>query len=374
MADLFDYLSWRGDLSFDKVPFNKIDALLISHISYSLLNGLVPSDFKEAKTLKQLSKDFKAAPDYAERVKIGYVINKRTSELLIKTGKSNRFKNVKICGYREKFSEKDVEQFAAMTYILDDKDVIVSYRGTDDSLVGWKEDFNIVWQEPVPAQKDALLYIDEVSKAFDSQIKIVGHSKGGNLAIYTAVNCGSEVQSKISQIYNFDGPGFSADFFKKPEYLAIESRLFNFYPELSIVGMIFHHPQKFEIVKSDGFAVLQHDPLTWQILGPDFETQKDFAEESKFFYKTLNEWVENLNSSQTKEFVTALWDIIMASGAKSLTELQKNTFISGAKMFAKLTSLDKETKREVKVVLDLLKDIMFKDTPFGKALYFKNNL
>ncbi len=377
MANLFDYVAWRGDISFDTIPFNKIDALLLSHISYSLLNGLVPSSFKESKTLSQLNKDFKASADYEERLKIGFVINKKTPELLAKTAKSLRFKNVRICGYREIFSEDDVEQFAAMTYIVKngkDEEVVISYRGTDDTLVGWKEDFNIVWQNPIPAQKDALLYIEEASKSFKNDFVIIGHSKGGNLAINTAVKCGDKIQKRIKQIYNFDGPGFSEDFFKKPEYLAIESKLVNIYPEMSFVGMIFHHPEKYEIVKSDGFAVMQHDPLTWQILGPSFENKKDFTNESKMFYKTLNEWVERLDSVQTKKFVTALWDIIMASDVKTLSELSKSGLIAGAKMFAKMATMDRESKEEVRVVLDLLRDIVFKDTPLVKALHFKKDL
>jgi len=377
MANLFDYVAWRGDISFDTIPFNKIDALLLSHISYSLLNGLVPSSFEESKTLNQLNKDFKASADYEERLKIGFVINKKTPELLSKTAKSLRFKNVRICGYREIFSEDDVEQFAAMTYIVKNgknEEVVISYRGTDDTLVGWKEDFNIVWQNPIPAQKDALLYIEEASKSFKNDFVIIGHSKGGNLAINTAVKCGDKIQKRIKQIYNFDGPGFSEDFFTKPEYLAIENKLVNIYPEMSLVGMIFHHPEKYEIVKSDGFAVMQHDPLTWQILGPSFENKKDFTTESKMFYKTLNEWVERLDSIQTKKFVTALWDIIMASDVKTLSELSKSGLIAGAKMFAKMATMDRESKEEVRVVLDLLRDIVFKDTPLVKALHFKKDL
>ncbi|MCI5519524.1 MAG: DUF2974 domain-containing protein [Treponema sp.] len=377
MANLFDYVAWRGDISFDTIPFNKIDALLLSHLSYSLLNGLVPSSFEESKTLSQLSKDFKAASDYEDRLKIGFVINKNTPELLAKTAKSLRFKNVRICGYREIFSEENVEQFAAMTYIIKNgknEEVIISYRGTDDTLVGWKEDFNIVWQDQIPAQKDALVYIEDAAKFFKNGFVIVGHSKGGNLAINTAVKCGEKIQKRIKQIYNFDGPGFAEDFFNQPEYLAIESKLVNIYPEMSLVGMIFHHPKKYEIVKSDGFAVMQHDPLTWQIMGNSFENKRDFTKESKRFYSVLNEWVERLEPEQTKKFVTALWDIIMASDVKTLAELSKSGFISGAKMFGKMATMDRESKEEVRVVLDLLRDIVFKDTQLGKVLRFKKEL
>ncbi|MCR5188924.1 MAG: DUF2974 domain-containing protein [Treponema sp.] len=377
MANLFDYVAWRGDIFFDTIPFNKLDALLLSHISYSLLGGLVSENFEQAKSLSQLAKDFKASPDYDERTKIGFLINKKTTELLLKAAKAPRFKNIKICAYRDIFDEENVEQFAAMTYIIKngkDEEAVISYRGTDDTLIGWREDFNIVWQDPIPAQKDALAYIEEAAKALKADIRIVGHSKGGNLAINTAVKCDAKIQKRILQIYNFDGPGFSEDFFKKPEYLAIEDKLVNIYPEMSFVGMIFHHPEKYEIVKSDGFAVMQHDPLTWQIMGPSFENKKDFVKESKAFYKALNEWVEKLDPAQTKKFVTALWDILMASDVKTLSELSKSGLIAGAKMFAKMATMDWETKKEVKVILDLLRDIVFKDTAIGRTLHFKKEL
>ena len=368
MANLFDYITWRGDLTFDQVEFNKIDALLLAHISYSLLDGLLTDDFSSPVTLKKLWRDFKSAPNYEERLKIGYVINKKTPELLSKAAKCKRFKDVKICGLREIYDEDKVEQFAAMTYLVGNR-VVVSYRGTDDTLVGWKEDFNIVWQDSIPAQTDALKYMEDVAKAFPfKNFTIIGHSKGGNLAINTAVKCGPKIQKRIDKIYNFDGPGFPQEFFEKPEYLAIEKKLVNIYPELSLVGMIFHHPKNYEIVKSDGFAVLQHDALTWQISGANFDNAKDFADESKFFHKALNEWVEKLSVDQTKQFVTALWEVIMASDAKTLSEMQKNSLRSGAKIIAKLASLDKETKQGVRTVLDLLKNIVMKDTPLGKAL------
>jgi hypothetical protein len=309
------------------------------------LNGLVPSDFKEAKTLKQLSKDFKAAPDYAERVKIGYVINKRTSELLIKAGKSNRFKNVKICGYREKFSEKDVEQFAAMTYILDDKEVIVSYRGTDDSLVGWKEDFNIVWQEPVPAQKDALLYIDEVSKAFDSQIKIVGHSKGGNLAIYAAAKLSSEEKEQINIVYNFDGPGFLRETLQQNDFKSIEKKTKSVYPQFSTIGMLFHHFKNFSVVRSNQKYIMQHDPFSWGLKATALDEKESLDKGSLHFYKTFNSWFEKLTLEKRKEFVNTFFSVLESPAARDLSELVENWGKNSLQIVKAIASLDSGTRK-----------------------------
>ena len=280
MANLLNYLDWRGDISFEEVSFNKIDALVLAQISYILIYDLVSPDFDKSKTLKQLAEDFKADKDFEKRLQTGYVINKKTPEVLLKAAATKRFANVKITGLQEIFSKEEVEQFAAMTYLIDDK-VIVSFRGTDDTLIGWKEDFNIVWQDQIPAQRDALIYLENVSKAFKGKISILGHSKGGNLAVYTAVKSSDKIKNRLETIYNFEGPGFSKEFFQTKEFKKIENKLINIYPELSLVGMIFHHPEKYQIVESDGFAVMEHDALTWQIMGSDFISKPDFKAESR---------------------------------------------------------------------------------------------
>lgn len=365
MADLFDYISWRGDIPFSQVPFGKLDALMLAHLSYSLFDGLVSSDFSSVKTLEQLSNDFKKSSDYKERINIGFLINKRTAELMEKCAASERFRNIKICGYKNIFDESKVEQFAAMTFIIDDINFI-AYRGTDDTLIGWQEDFNIAYLEEIPSQKDALVYFSEAAKNLKGKFIIAGHSKGGNLAVNTAVKCGEKNQNRIKTIYNFDGPGFFPDFFEKPEYKKIEDRLVSVYPELSVVGMIFSHPEKYEIVESSGFAIMQHDAMTWQLMGNSFINKKDFSKESKVFHKAFNRWIDKLTVEQRKKFVNALFEIINASGAKTNTELEKNAFASSAKMFAAYTALDKQTKKEVKNILSVLKGAVHSSLPFIK--------
>lgn len=365
MANLFDYVKWRGDITFSQVPFNSIDALMLSHLSYSIFDGFLTESFEDQKTLAQISEDFKNAPDFEQRKNIGFLINKQTMDLLFACAESERFKDVRICGYKTIYSEEKIEQFAAMTYLAGGK-TLISYRGTDDSLIGWREDFNIVWQKTIPAQEAAMDYIKIASDYFDGKLTVIGHSKGGNLVINTAVNCDENIQNRIEKLYNFDGPGFSADFFQQKKYLAIKDRLISVYPEFSIVGMVFRHPEDFTIVKSTGFAVMQHDALTWQIMGSDFDKADDFKDESKFFYRAFNDWVDGLTSDQTKKFVNALWDVIEASGVKTNNDLQDNAISCTAKMIVKLSSLDRETKKEVHQILGLLKTAVRRDSPFAR--------
>ena len=214
MADFFDYLNWRGDLSFELSPFNKIDALLLAHLTYCIFDGVISEKFTERKSFTQVAKDFSKTPDYEERINIGFLINKRTTELMFKAAESERFRNVELCGFRNIYNEEKVEQFAAVTFIVEGKPVI-ALRGTDDTIVGWKEDFNIAWLEQIPAQKDALEYFEEACKSLDGDVILVGHSKGGNLVINTAVNCDSKLQKRVKAIYNFDGPGFNEKVLEK---------------------------------------------------------------------------------------------------------------------------------------------------------------
>ena len=374
MADFFDYLNWRGDISFDKVAFNKIDALLLAHLSYSIFDGVVPSTFTERKTFAQVTKDFAATPDYEERINIGFLINKRTAELMFKTAESERYRNVELCGFRSIYNEENVEQFAAVTFIIDGKNVI-ALRGTDDTIVGWKEDFNIAWIPQIPAQKDALEYFSEAEKALSGNFILTGHSKGGNLVINTAVNCGEKAQKRIDNVYNFDGPGFAADFFETEEYKAVEERIYSFYPGFSVVGMIFHHPKNFEIVKSECFAFWQHDAMSWQIMGSNFINEAEFTDESRLFYSAFNEWIDKLKVSQKKEFVQTMFGILEASGCKTNNEIEKDALKATAKMLAYYAELDRTKRNDMKKILSMFKDVIADDIPIFKPLVLlKNNL
>ena len=374
MSDLFDYLNWRGDLSFEQVPFNKIDALLLAQVTYCIFDGVVSESFTERKNFVQVAKDFSATPDYEERINIGFLINKRTSELMFKCAESARFRNVELCGFRNIYNEDNVEQFAAVTYIVDGK-TVVALRGTDDTIVGWKEDFNIAWLEQIPAQKDALEYFKEVSDAFEGDFTLLGHSKGGNLVINTAVKCGKKRQKRIEKVFNFDGPGFSKDYYDQPEYKSVEERINSFYPGFAVVGMIFHHPEKYEIVKSEGFTFWQHDPLCWQISGASFINEADFADESRLFYKAFNEWIDKLDTEQKKNFVETMFCILEASGAKTNNEIEKDAFKATAKMLAAYADMGHTKRRELRKILSMFKDVIADDIPIFKPLVLlKNNL
>ena len=203
----------------------------------------------------------------------------------------------------------------------------------------------------------------------------MGHSKGGNLVINTAVNCEAKSQKRIEEVYNFDGPGFSSAFFDKEEYKALEDKIHSFYPAFSVVGMIFHHPKNYEIVKSEGFALWQHDPMSWQIMGSEFINEAEFTEESRLFYSAFNEWIDKLDESQKKEFVETMFCILEASGCKTNNEIDADAFKATTKMIAAYAELDRTRRKEMKKILSMFKDVIADDIPIFKPLVLlKNNL
>ncbi len=362
MANLFDYIEWRGDIPFEQVPFGKIDASVLSQIVYLQFEGLMSSSFNDKIPLYELADRFETAPDFETRKYMGVLINENTPQLLFELSKSERFKNIKLCAFESILDEQNTEQFAAITFLINDLTVI-AFRGTDDTIVGWKEDFNIAYMPVIPSQESALDYANKIASAVKGDICICGHSKGGNLALYSAVNLSKCAKKRLRAVYNFDGPGFPSQFFTSKDFLSIEDKLVSVYPGFSVVGMIFSHPEKFQIAKSNGKGLLQHDMLSWQIMGNNFIEEFEFSDKSQFFYKAFNEWVNNLEREQIQKFVKAFFDVIEASGAKTNTDIEKSVVKSAARMLKEYNNLEPDTRLAVHRILRILQQVIQNQLP-----------
>lgn len=367
MADLFDYIKWRGDLSFEVDKFNQVDALLFAQISYIDFSGLLNNRILNAISFDELAYNLSRLPDFEKRKNIGAMINPKVVDLFLTAAASNRFKNIQVYKYESIYDEAKAEQFSATSFLIGDT-VYVTYRGTDDTFVGWKEDFNILCVDEIPSRIDAKRYLVEVAKDFAGKIVLIGHSKGGYLAMDSGVRCGSDIQKRITAIYNFDGPGFSKEFLASKEFKGIEPILKSYYPHFSIVGMIFNHNEKYEIVKSNGFAINQHDPISWQIEGKEFERAEDFADESKYFSNAVNDWVSRLNQDLRESMVEAFFGIVEASGCKTNLELEDRKLVASGKMIQALAGLDKNTRKEVHLIIKVLRQSLKAGIPFLNAL------
>ncbi|MBE6597582.1 MAG: DUF2974 domain-containing protein [Ruminococcaceae bacterium] len=320
MADVFDYLEWRGDISFSEVGVNEIDSLILSMICYVDFDGIVPRGRKNSPTLLAAARQY-TNEHKGENIKMGAILPSGIINLLVRAAKTRRFGGARLSGYVNKVELESQTQFSALTYSLGDKTTFVAYRGTDDTLVGWKEDFNMSFMSAVPAQLEAVSYLEEAAEAFEGDIYCGGHSKGGNLAIYATVKARAEVGDRVLRTYNLDGPGFTREFIESEEYARAREKLVTIIPESSVVGMLLEHEENYEVVKSKQMGLLQHYAPFWELMGSRFLRLNDVSEDSKIIDRTLKSWLSQMDMKQREEFVDTLYDILISTNATTLSDI-----------------------------------------------------
>lgn len=354
-SGILDYITWRGDLSLKQHPLNEIDALIFSELSYIKMNGIVSGSFsRKGITLEQAAHDFFYAPDILERSDTGLFINSSLIELLRVMGNAPRYKNMQLCGFAESLDTTHEKQFSAITILPGDETIFIAFRGTDDTIVGWKEDFNMAFITPVPSQKDALEYLTTAASKLHGKIRVGGHSKGGNLAVYAATFCQPKIQRRILNIYNHDGPGFQTNITDTPEFNAIRNKIQTYVPQTSIIGMLLAHHNTYTIIKSEETGIMQHDPFSWQLNGPHFIIQDKLTDQSILIDKTIRTWLEKLDNKQREDFVDALYRVLTSSDAATLRELSEKWTRNPAMALRALLSLDENTRHIMWESLQLL--------------------
>ena len=363
MANIIDYIEWRGDLSFSAVPFNDIDALILCQISYLDFSGIVSERFKEYITLDDAASLFRSAKDFSKRRKVGAMINSQTVELLFAAASSKRFGDVKACGYTARFDLQKEEQFSATTFLTGDKHAFVAFRGTDDTIIGWKEDFNMGVLETVPAQTDALGYLTGAMKSIRGRFRVGGHSKGGNLAIYAGANIAGKFKKRIACVYNNDGPGFREETVASPEFRELVPKIRSFYPQFSIVGMLFSHADSYAVVESEQDGIMQHDPFSWHLTKDGFVSLPGFDAASEWFHDTFNAWFRALSEAERSRFVGTLFKVLQATDARTNSELEKNWWQNSAKIVGAFAKLDGPSRDNIIKTVQLLFQIWHHNLP-----------
>ena len=345
-SDITDYMKWRGDIPFSASPLNEIDALILCQLSYADISRIAGSGFSGGKSLSEIAAAFESAPDAEERRDLGVLLDPRTNDLLVDAGKSVRFGSAFVRAFVDEYDEEREEQFSAVTFSLDGEGTFVAFRGTDDTIVGWKEDFNLAFMESVPAQDSALRYLSRVMAEVGGNVRVGGHSKGGNLAIYSAAHLPQAEKARISDVFNFDGPGFRESDLASEEFVSIKEKIRSFFPQFSIVGMLFHHFGGFSVIESDEKFIMQHNPFSWAA-GPRSFVRKDSLDEgSDVFFRGFNRWFAALAENQRKQFVETLFGVIESSGAKTNTELSKDAIKNAATIVRSFSALDPEIREE----------------------------
>ena len=316
MSDLFDYLRWRGDLSFKQVPPGPVDALIFSALTYLTLEGSVRQRPDIPISLRDVSEEFFTLSDQEERCRI------RTDlSLLMAASETRRFGETLLLQYRDILIPEEDTQFAAVTFLLDNNAAFIAFRGTDYSLVGWKEDFNMSFQESIPAQRLAAQYTEEISIRYPMPLYLGGHSKGGNLAVYAAVKSPPQIRNRVVAVYNHDGPGFTDFVMKDPAYMEIIPRVTTIIPQSSVIGMLLEHEEPYTVIKSKQIGLLQHDPYSWLLEGPDFVSMEEVTANSRFLDMTIKAWLAEMDTQQRNEIVDTVFDLLSMGEAKSVFDL-----------------------------------------------------
>ena len=305
MANVMDYIRWRGDLTFAQDPPNEVDALVFSTISYNKFSGALEEHPNVPVKLKDAAEAFLALPDCAQRTRA-----QNDLDMLALAAASRRFGETELLEYRQKFIKERDTQFAALTFRLDDGSLFLSFRGTDNTLVGWKEDFSMCFREIIPSQYLAAQYVRDVLMEYSGPARISGHSKGGNLAVYAAAKSIPMLQKRILEIYNQDGPGFTEAMQSDPGYLAILPKIHTHVPQSSVIGMIMYRQEPITIVKSTQIGIMQHDAFSWEIMGKEFVTMESLTGDARFLQLTIENWLAGMDHENKVRMVNMLFELL----------------------------------------------------------------
>lgn len=347
MANMIDYLMWRGDLDFSSAPFNEVDSLILTQLVYLDFEGIIPDiSSKNSITLKKASEQFFRI--YQPDILSGSPqLIRECAEILKAAMNTKRFRDSRLSKYISEVNPREEYQFSAMRIVLADKSIYLSFSGTDNSLAGWKENFNMSFLTETPGQRRAVEYVNAVLPFGKKQIRLGGHSKGGNLAVYAAVKSKKAVQNRLLEVYNFDGPGFTREMVSKEEYPDILPKIRTMIPQSSIIGILLEHEEDFTVIESMEKGLMQHRAMSWRVQGPKFIHLQQRAEDSIFWDGTLRSWIAGLNHEERKNFVDTLFAVLENAGIDDTEKLNKMTF---GKFITLMKAVDKLGEEEKEVL------------------------
>lgn len=353
LCNMMDYLKWRGDLPFSVAPFNEVDALVLSMCAFIHFDGIVPSPEEGDNILfSDAIHRFLLMPDKFRT--LGLLVPGEIERLADVASVCPRFAGTRLSSYVNTVSDEMEMQFSAVTYHLPDGSLFVAFRGTDDSLAGWKEDLNLAFKETIPGESAARAYLDEVAKHYEGDIRIGGHSKGGHHAIYAAVHAARQTQKRIVTVYSNDGPGFHLETLISKRYAAMQDKLVTFLPQSSIVGVILDHDKNFRYVRSTGDGIMQHDPFSWEVAVDKFVYLRDSSSYGKKYGGALRAWLSSTTKEERRLFVETFFQMIAVSGAKTLKELRDDGIRAFARASKFFVTMDAQNRGEFRRLFHML--------------------
>lgn len=366
MATSIDYIKKYGDTDFAELPFNDVDNIALCEILYMPFEKVVSDSFKEEPV--QFSEACQKLFEYngCRHVAPGLILMKKISVKMMAMSKTKRFSSMKVVGCKCAFDVEPPLQFGAMTFLLPDGTAVVVFRGTDDSLIGWKEDLALYTRKGIPSHDLAVEYLENVAKHFDGDIIVCGHSKGGNVALYSAVKCSEETRKRIIRLYNNDGPGFVTDDLTKcAQYRELLPNYRHFVPSNSFIGMFLMHDNDFKAVKCKHLlGFIQHDLSAWKTKGTEILFKDDISGFAKITDEFLKEMIYRVNDDQGQLIDSWFGNVIAGTGQDGLINISRHLVTSVVGAVKVCAGADSETKAAVQYFLGGLGKIAVNSTRF----------
>lgn len=337
--------------TFGQKPFSDVDSLVLSVLSYfHLPKRLARTNSWEGVRLVELYR-----ADCFEDM-YGMLWDPDSSaRLLAALAASPRFRDVRAMGYCVRNDPAQEKQFGALTLQLSDEEAFVAFRGTDNTILGWKEDFNMAFRYPVPSQEEACRYLEEAAGHARGRLMLGGHSKGGNLAVYAAFSCSELVRARIERVFSHDGPGFPESVFQDGSIERVRDRVRKTLPQSSIVGMLLEHQEDYQVVRSSTFSAFQHDPYSWVVEDGAFVAEGSLTPAAKYLDLTLNEWVQSLSARDREQVVDSVYALVESAGQTTMAGMRDNWQKAVPEIISSAIRMDDESRA---LILQAVKELV----------------
>jgi len=345
MANIHEYLTWRGDVPFSVSPFNEVDALVLSELAYADFHGVV-AEANQRITIEQARRLF-WEKHTREEIMAQDSYTKTAPFLLDGMAGKARFGGTVMANYYDVIDTNIDIQLAALTFYLPDGTAFVAFRGTDDTVVGWKEDFNLSYMPETEGQRRAAKYLNDHFMSQSVPLRVGGHSKGGNLAMYAAVCAEKAVRDRVIAVYNNDGPGFLKEFTETDAYREMLPRIICTVPEKAVIGTLLDSEAYQHVVKSTANGIYQHDGFSWQVLGNHFVEADSRSGGSVVLESTLHQWLAEQSEEKRRTFVNTLFGLLESTGRATIGEIRGDMPGSLSSMWKMLESMPKEHRETV---------------------------
>lgn len=346
MGNIIDYVKTEMR-TFEQKPFSEVDSLVLSQIAYFKMDELVPFLYSD-EPFVSLRDLFHA--ECFDRLFAKTFVPENNVALLAGLAASPRFRDMKLNFFIDEIDSSLEMQFSAVTFLPGDGSAYIAFRGTDGTVVGWKEDFNMAFTFPLPAQEAGLLYMNSVSGyiPLDTPIRTGGHSKGGNIAVYAAMRCNPSFRARITDIYNHDGPGFMREVLESDEYLTIRNRIRKTLPHSSVFGMLLHQCANYSVVESSGISgFFQHIPFNWIIENGAFRYVDKLKNSSIQTQNAINEWLAGCSPEDRKRFVDTIFSVLEETRVNNFNDISDDWLKTSVKVLSAAKDLDPETRKFV---------------------------